>query len=203
MDFEELAQNVALAKAAMPVLGKRRMVWDLAVQAEAAEPAIGEIEMHFLAQAAFRANAQAIADKKHADHQLRIDRGAAGAAVERLQRGANAVEIEMPIDPAQLMVLRHMIVEAEIIEKPSGCCLSPHHRRISCKSAGKVNHEPRRPTTIEFFNKIRHKRTLQGRFELSFSLSETSRNVAPFGPECDHEKRSDGSMPNWHGSWRG
>jgi hypothetical protein len=49
------------------------MVWDFAVQAEAAEPAIGEIEMHFLAQAAFLPNAQAIADKKHADHQLRID----------------------------------------------------------------------------------------------------------------------------------
>jgi hypothetical protein len=29
--------------------------------------------MHFLAQAAFRANAQTIADEKHADHQLWID----------------------------------------------------------------------------------------------------------------------------------
>jgi hypothetical protein len=48
----------------------------------------------------------------------------------------------MPIDPAQLMVLRHMIVEAEVIEKPSGCGLCPHHRRVSCKSAGKVNHAP-------------------------------------------------------------
>jgi len=27
--FKELAQNVALAKTAMPVLGKRRVVWDL------------------------------------------------------------------------------------------------------------------------------------------------------------------------------
>ncbi|OAI26419.1 hypothetical protein A1351_14905 [Methylosinus sp. R-45379] len=98
--FEELAQNVALAKATVPVLGESRMVRDLAVQPEAAEPAIGEIEMHFLAQAAFRTNAQAVADKKHADHQLRIHRRTTGAAVKRLQRGANAVEIEMPVDSA-------------------------------------------------------------------------------------------------------
>src|SRR5208283_3533294 len=57
------------------------------------------------------------------------------------------------------MLLRHMIVEAEIIEKPSGCRLNPHHRHIPCKSAGKVNHEPRRPATVEFFNKIRQERT--------------------------------------------
>jgi hypothetical protein len=65
----------------------------------------------------------------------------------------------MPIDPAQLMVPRHMIVEAEIIKKPSGCCLSSHHRRFSCKLAGKVNHDPWRPATIEFFNSIRHLQT--------------------------------------------
>jgi len=29
------------------------MIWDLAVQTQTAEPAIGEIEMGFLAQAAF------------------------------------------------------------------------------------------------------------------------------------------------------
>jgi hypothetical protein len=47
------AQNFALAKPAMPIFGKRRMVWDLAVEAQAAKPAIGDIEMHFFAQAAF------------------------------------------------------------------------------------------------------------------------------------------------------
>jgi hypothetical protein len=51
----------------MPVLGKRRMIWDLAVQAEAAEPAIGEIEMHLLAQVTFRANVKTIADERNTD----------------------------------------------------------------------------------------------------------------------------------------
>lgn len=45
---------------------------------------IGEIEMHLLAQATFRANAQTIADEKHTDHQFWIDRRAASADVERL-----------------------------------------------------------------------------------------------------------------------
>ena len=84
--FEQMAQDIALAKAPVPVLGKGRMVGNLAIETEPAEPAIGEIEMNFLAQAPLRPNAHAIADDQHPDHQLRIDRGAAGAAVERLQR---------------------------------------------------------------------------------------------------------------------
>jgi hypothetical protein len=51
--FEELPENVALAKATIPALGNRRMVRDLAVQPQTAELAIGEIEVHFLAQATF------------------------------------------------------------------------------------------------------------------------------------------------------
>ena len=43
------------------------MIWDLAVQAEAAEPAIGEIEMHLLAQVTFRANVKTIADERNTD----------------------------------------------------------------------------------------------------------------------------------------
>jgi hypothetical protein len=57
------------------------------------------------------------------------------------------------------MIRRHMIVEAEIIEKPRCRSLKPHHQRIPCKSAGKVNHEPDQPATAEFFNGIRQFRS--------------------------------------------
>jgi hypothetical protein len=43
--FEQMAQQIALAKAPVPVLGKGRVVRDLVIQTEAAKPAIGEIEM--------------------------------------------------------------------------------------------------------------------------------------------------------------
>ena len=102
--------------AAEQVLGKGRMVRDLVIQTDAAKPAIGEIEMTLLAQSALRAYAHAIAGDQHADHQLRIDRGATGAAVERLQRLTNVIEVEMPIDASQHVIGRDMVVEAEIIE---------------------------------------------------------------------------------------
>ena len=111
-----MANDIALAKAPVPVLGKGRMVRDLVIQTEAAKPAIGEIEMNLLAQSALRAYAHAIAGDQHSDHQLRIDRGATGATVERLQRLTNVIEVEMPIDASQNVIRRDMVVEAEIIE---------------------------------------------------------------------------------------
>src|SRR5580704_1534434 len=70
------------------------------------KPAIGEIEMNLLAQSALRAYAHAIAGDQHADHQLRIDRGATGAAVEWLQRLTNVIEVEMPTDASQNVIGR-------------------------------------------------------------------------------------------------
>jgi hypothetical protein len=48
--------------------------------------------------------------------QLRIDRGATGAAVKRPHRLTNVIEVEMPIDASQNAIGRDMVVEAEIIE---------------------------------------------------------------------------------------
>jgi hypothetical protein len=49
------------------------MVGHLVAQIEPAEPAIGKVEMHLLAQAPLRADAEQIADEQHSEHQLRID----------------------------------------------------------------------------------------------------------------------------------
>ncbi len=45
--------------------------------------------MHFLAQAPFGPDAEAVADEQHPDHQLRIDRGPTHLAVERTQMRAD------------------------------------------------------------------------------------------------------------------
>jgi hypothetical protein len=114
--FEQMAQQIALAKSPVPVLGKGRMVRDLAIQTEPTKPAVREIKMNFFTQAALRPYAPAIADDQHADHQLRINRGATGAAVQRFQRLTNVIEVEMPIDTSQNVIGRDMVVKAEIIE---------------------------------------------------------------------------------------
>ena len=61
------------------VLGERGVIRHPVRQIEAAIPAIGEVQMHLFAEPPLRPNAQAIADQKHADQQLGIDRGAAGS----------------------------------------------------------------------------------------------------------------------------
>ena len=83
--LEQVAQHVALAKAAMPVLRERRVIGNFAIQSEPAEPAIGQIEMNLLAKPPFGPDAHAVADDQHPDHQFRIDRGPANLAVKRLQ----------------------------------------------------------------------------------------------------------------------
>jgi hypothetical protein len=51
--FKNMPEGVAFSETAVAVLRKCGMVRDFAFQAEATKPAVGEIEMHFLAQAPF------------------------------------------------------------------------------------------------------------------------------------------------------
>ena len=48
--LKQMTQRIALAKAAMPVLGKGRVIRNLAVEAEPTEPAIRQIEMDLFAK---------------------------------------------------------------------------------------------------------------------------------------------------------
>jgi hypothetical protein len=45
--------TLSLSEAAMPVLGERRVVRHLAIEAESTKPAIGEVQVHLLAQPPF------------------------------------------------------------------------------------------------------------------------------------------------------
>jgi hypothetical protein len=78
-----VTEGVALAEATMAVLGERRVIGHRGVQVEAAEPAIRQVQVNFVAQTPLRADAKAVTDDQHADHQLRIDRRATGVAVVR------------------------------------------------------------------------------------------------------------------------
>ena len=59
------------------------MIRDITVKPEPAEPPVRQIEMDFLAQAPLGADAKAITDDQHPDHQLGSDRRATQRAVER------------------------------------------------------------------------------------------------------------------------
>lgn len=65
--------------------------------------------MHLFAQAALGSDAKAVSNQKHADHQLRINRWAACMAVVIRQMGADAAEINEPINRTQQVFLREVI----------------------------------------------------------------------------------------------
>ena len=73
--------------------------------------------MNLLAQPSLGADAEAVADDEHANHQFRIDRGPAGVAVERRQMLAQIPEIEKTINAAKNMVRRNVSVEIEGVEE--------------------------------------------------------------------------------------
>src|SRR6266576_1801363 len=55
------------------------------IEIEPAEPPVCEVEPHLLAQLPLGADAEAVADDKHPDQQLSIERRPADVAVERIQ----------------------------------------------------------------------------------------------------------------------
>jgi hypothetical protein len=80
-DLEQFSKQIALAEAAAAVLGKRRMIGNVAVEAQATKPAVGKIDVDLIAQPALRTNAGAVAYNQHAHHQLGIDRGPPDVAI--------------------------------------------------------------------------------------------------------------------------
>ena len=128
--LEQVPEDIALPEPAMPVAREGRMVRHLAVQTQPTEPAIGEVEVHLLAQPPLGPDAHAVAHDQHPHHQLRIDRGPADGAVEGLKLGPDALEVEEAVDASQQVIGRDVIIEPELVEQL--CCLDlqPHHRRV-------------------------------------------------------------------------
>src|SRR5215469_17478697 len=96
--LEHLAQQIAVAETTVPVLRKSRMVRHRSVEPQPAKPSITEVQMDIIAQPPLRADAEAVPDDQHADHQLRVDRRSAHLAVERAQVLADTRQIHKPVD---------------------------------------------------------------------------------------------------------
>jgi hypothetical protein len=90
-----MTQQMALAKAAVPVLPERRVIGNLAVQSEPTEPATRQIEMNLFAKPPLGPNAHAVTDHQHPDHQRRVNRGPSNPAVKGLQSLPET--LEMPV----------------------------------------------------------------------------------------------------------
>src|SRR5689334_10233551 len=95
------------------------MVRHIPLEPKAAEPAVCQIEVNLLAQPPLGADAEAVADEQHPDHQFGIDRGPANGAVERSQLPPQLAELHKSVDRAQQMIGWNMPFERELIEQRS------------------------------------------------------------------------------------
>ncbi len=115
--LEQLAQQIAVAEPPVPVFGKCRVIGNATIQSKSAEPPIGKVQVHFLAEPAFRADAHAITDDQHPNHQLRIDRWPTCLTVVGPQMVADGTKIDKTVDGAEQVILGHMTFEAEAVKQ--------------------------------------------------------------------------------------
>src|ERR1700704_5996294 len=177
--LENMAQNVALTE---PVLRERRVVGNRVIEIEPAKPPVCEVEFYFLAQLPLGANAEAVANDKHPDQQLGIDRRSADGAVEWTQLFVQVAEhrCHENIDPAQQVPLRDHVIEPKFVEKVRLLSiLSSHHRRIILPSFNQQE-SSFSPSRKPFFDSIDPKRLFSAE-RLTFKAVFPNRG-ASFGP---------------------
>ena len=93
------------------------MIRDLVLDAQAAEPAVRQIDLGLTAEQPFRPNSENIADDKHPDHKYRIDRRATERRLVGLKLGVDPGQIEHGGDLAHQVVVRYNLVELELVEQ--------------------------------------------------------------------------------------
>jgi len=79
-----MAQNVAVAEAAVTIDRERRMIGDRVVEIEPAEPSVGQMQLNLLAQPPLKADAVTIPNDQHPQQELGINRRAANSIMSRI-----------------------------------------------------------------------------------------------------------------------
>ena len=127
--FEDLAQDIAVAKAAVTIDRKCRMIRNLVVEIETAEPAIRKVKCDLLTKPPLKTHTVAVAHDQHPDHELRVDRGSPNVAVERSQLLVQVREHSRHdrIDPTQQMARWNTAFEIEQIEQLALIARLPTH----------------------------------------------------------------------------
>jgi hypothetical protein len=116
--FEYPAKDIALPKPMQPVLRKCRVVWNLVIKVEPAEPTVSQVQFNFLGKLPLRAKAVAVPNDQHPDHQLGIYRGSTDLTVigGQLLMHAGQNRRQKAVYPPEQVSLRDTIIEPKLIE---------------------------------------------------------------------------------------
>jgi hypothetical protein len=106
-----MPKHVAVAKALVAGARERRVIGDLVVDAQAVEPAVGQVHLHLTAQQPLRTDGKSVAQDEHPDREHRIDRRSAKMRVVRRQLGMHPGKVQNRSDLAGSVIVRHHLVE--------------------------------------------------------------------------------------------
>ncbi len=126
------------------------MIGHVTLQAEPAEPPVGEVQVDLVAQPPLRSDAEAVAHDQHSDHQLGIDRGPARLAVEGPQLHAQAGQVYEPIDRSQQVIGRHVPFKTEAVEQRLLWRLPLTHHQPASPHQGMLNQDLTRSSRPSF-----------------------------------------------------
>src|SRR3974390_1843007 len=116
------------------------MIRHCPIEAEPAEPAISQVEGSLFPEATLRSDAQDRADQQHPDHQLRVDRGASDAAIERRQIPPDLFKVDKSIDRPEQMVGWNVPLERELIEQRRLIALPMYPHALQSCRLDRLNH---------------------------------------------------------------
>jgi hypothetical protein len=106
------------------------MIGHMAIEPEPAEPPVRQIEVDLFAEAPLGADAEAVADDEHPDHQLGINRWPAQCALERGQLPPDPAKLHESVNRAREVIVRNVSFEREPIEQSSLVVLPMSHHDL-------------------------------------------------------------------------
>src|ERR1700740_2562558 len=131
------------------------MVRDGVFDAEFAEPAIGEVHLHFTADQPLRADRKDIPHDQHPDHQFRIDRRAPDGRIMGCKFTAKPRKIEGSIDLPHHVIFGNRVAEMKLVEQLTLVTLqTAHHGSTSPRFASTQRNHASWPLSTDFCNKI-------------------------------------------------
>src|SRR5215470_5749917 len=124
----------------MPVLGERRVMRNLLIEAETGEPAPGQVHAQLFHQLALARDAVQIANQQNAQQQLGVDGWPSGVALGILQLRSHEIEADVPIDQAQQMIFRNLILKAEVVKQRLRAGVMSHHEQQASERGDEQQH---------------------------------------------------------------
>ncbi|EPX83956.1 hypothetical protein Salmuc_01731 [Salipiger mucosus DSM 16094] len=154
--LKQVAEQFALAETTMAVLREGGMVRNPIAEVQAAKPAIRQVQMDLLAEPPLGPDTKAVSDQEHADQQFGIDGGAPCVTVEIGKVGADAAEIDEPINGSKQMIPGDVIFQRELVEQRWLRLLLGSHHRHSSRPLAELNQQDAPRSSASFSTKYPH-----------------------------------------------